>query len=118
MDYLGLTTLEVGDRGGPKRAALRAILNARRMPRRSTLAELDTVLGWPAGLAQDLLDEQCDVPAADEWLELPEENKLGLVRARLVQLRKEQYRISQTLEQHGHLIGELIDLIDEARDDE
>jgi hypothetical protein len=115
MDYLGLTIADVGVRGGPQRGAMREILNARRMPRRSTLHEIDTVLGWPKGVAYEVLHEQRPAPEADEWLDLPDENRLGLMRSHLLQMRKDHQRLSRVLEQQGDAIAELLELIDDER---
>ena len=115
MEYLDLPILEVGDRGGPQRGAMREILNARRVPRRSTLSELDTVLGWPKGLAQEILDGTTPPPQPDEWPYLPDENRLGLVRSQLVQMRKDNLRMSQALAEQSDTISELLGLIDQER---
>jgi hypothetical protein len=113
IDHLGLTSLEINDRGGPSRGALREILNARRVPRKSTLADIDLVLGWPTGVAQELLDGSRTAPEPDQWLHLPDENRLGLIRSRLFHLRKEHHRISDTHQQFGQVISDLLQLIEE-----
>lgn len=115
IDRLGLTTLEIGDRGGPQRGALREILNARRIPRRSTLASIDEVLGWPAGTSQAILDEERAAPGPDEWLDGPDENRLGLVRSKLVHQRKEHLRLAEAHSAYAEEISALVDLIDEER---
>lgn len=117
IDRLGLTTLEIGDRGGPQRGALREILNARRTPRRSTLASIDEVLGWPAGTAQAILDGKRAAPGADEWLDGPDENRLGLVRSKLVHQRKEHLRLAEAHSAYADELTALVDLIDEERAD-
>lgn len=115
IEELGLTTLEIGDRGGPQRGALREILNARRVPRRSTLCSIDQVLGWPVGTALDILEERRGAPAPDEWLEGPAENRLGLVRSRLVHQRKEHLRLAEAHNAYAEELTALVDLIDEER---
>lgn len=115
IEVLGLTTLEIGDRGGPQRGALREILNARRTPRRSTLSSIDQVLGWPAGTAQDILDQRRPAPDPGEWLEGPAENRLGLVRSRLVHQRKEHLRLADAHNAYAEELTALVDLIDEER---
>lgn len=115
MDYLGLTIADVGVRGGPQRGAMREILNARRVPRRSTCHEVDTVLGWPKGLAYELLTEERSAPKPDEWLDLPDENRLGLMRSHLLQMRKDNQRLGRAIEQHGNTIAELLELIEDER---
>lgn len=115
MAHLDLNIADVGKRGGPQRGAMREILYARRRPRVSTLQEIDKVLGWPEGLAEDILHERCDPPAPDEWGDLPDENRLGLVRSQLLQMRKDNQRMTRALEQQGHTITELLELVDEER---
>lgn len=115
IEVLGLTTLEIADRGGPQRGALREILNARRVPRRSTLCSIDQVLGWPVGTALDILEERRGAPAPDEWLEGPSENRLGLVRSRLVHQRKEHLRLAEAHSAYAEELTALVDLIDEER---
>lgn len=113
IEYLGLTQLEIGDRGGPQRAAIREILERRRVPRRSTLDKIDLVLGWPSGVAHDLLEQNRPVPAPDEWIDLADQNHLGVVRARLLAMRKEHYRLSVQHQRSGDDLSELIDLLDQ-----
>lgn len=115
MEYLGFTIADVGERGGPQRGAMREILNARRTPRRSTLQEVDTVLGWPKGLAQEVLHQQRQPPEPDEWLDLPDENRLGLMRSHLLQMRKDNQRLTRVLQQQGDTLAEMLELIDNAR---
>lgn len=115
MDYLGLNITDVGERGGPQRGAMREILNARRRPRVSTLHELDTVLGWPDGVAAEILAGDRPAPEPDEWVELPDENRLGLMRSHLLQMGKETERLRKVLDQHDETINELLDLIEAER---
>lgn len=89
IDWLGWTYEEVHDRGGLARAALREFINARRVPRKPGIVDLDFVVGWPAGTAQDILDERCAPPAADAWPELPNQYGLEVVRAGMVKLTRE-----------------------------
>lgn len=117
MDVLALTIQEIGDRGGPKRAAMRELINARRVPRKSTLIEVDRVLGWPAGLCQDVLEGNRPAPAATDWLELPDQNRIGLVRSHLVTLRKEHSHLTDFHRERVELIDELLDLLDQELDD-
>ncbi|PQM49157.1 hypothetical protein C1Y40_00619 [Mycobacterium talmoniae] len=112
MAALDLTALEVANRGGPPRGTLREIVNARRRPRKSTLNDIDTVLGWPPGVAKDILDGNRPAPQADQWLDRPDENRRGLMRSHLLRLRKEQYRLSETHRRHADLIGQLVELLD------
>jgi len=109
IDALGLTTLEIGHRGGPPRGTLREILHARRIPRRRTLIAIDRVLGWPPGLAKDILDGKCEPPDPDESIEKPVETRLGLIRSSLVHQRKEHVRLASM---HSGFVDELTDLID------
>lgn len=113
MEVLGLTIQAVGDRGGPKRAAMRELINARRVPRKSTLVEIDRVLGWPAGLSQDVLDEKVTAPEPTEWLELPDQNRIGVVRSHLVTLRKEHSQLTDYHRERVELIDQLLEMIDE-----
>lgn len=115
MEHLELNITDIGKRGGPQRGAMREILYARRKPRISTLLGIDKVLGWPEGLAHDIMNEVCDPPGPDEWLDLPDENRLGLVRSQLLQMRKDNQRMTRTLEQQGNTIAELLELVDEER---
>lgn len=115
IEALNLTTLEIGARGGPGRGALREILNARRVPRKSTLEEIDVVLGWPPGVAKDILDGRREAPDPHEWLDLPAENRLGLLRSGLVHLRKEHYRLSESHRETAEMIGDMLDLLDAER---
>jgi hypothetical protein len=115
IEAMELTTLEIAARGGPGRSALREIINARREPRPFTLDSLDKVLCWPAGLAKDVLEEKCPPPDAFEWLDTPDNNRLGMIRSHLVALRKEHYTLSERHKDRGDLIGELLDLIDAER---
>lgn len=113
MDVLGLTIQAVGDRGGPKRAAMREVINGRRVPRKSTLVEIDRVLGWPAGLSQDVLDEKVPAPGPTEWLELPDQNRIGLVRSHLVTMRKEHSQLTDFHRERVDVIDQLLELIDQ-----
>ncbi|WP_454793757.1 hypothetical protein [Mycolicibacterium lutetiense] len=113
MDVLGLTIQAVGDRGGPKRAAMRELINARRVPRKSTLVEIDRVLGWPAGLSQEVLEEKVAAPDPTDWLELPDQNRIGLVRSHLVTLRKEHSQLTDYHRERVEVIDKLLELIDQ-----
>ncbi|WP_157680477.1 helix-turn-helix domain-containing protein [Mycobacterium dioxanotrophicus] len=113
MDILGLTIQEIGDRGGPKRAAMRELINARRVPRKSTLIEIDRVLGWPAGLCKDVLEGNTSAPAPTDWLELPDQNRIGLVRSQLVTLRKEHSQLVDFHRERVEQIDGLLDLLDQ-----
>lgn len=113
IEHLGLTQLEIGDRGGPQRAAIREILETRRLPRSTTLAKIDVVLGWPEGTARGLLDQTREIPAPDEWIDLADQNRLGVVRSGLLQLRKDHYRLSDHYKHAGDELTALINLLDE-----
>lgn len=112
MTYLELTTIEVGARGGPSRTGMREIFEGNRIPRKATLDKIDLVLGWPAGTAQDILSEERQPPEADEWLELVDQNHLGLVRSRLVALRREHTRLGDYHREQAEQIGQLVDILD------
>lgn len=115
IDALGLSAVEIANRGGPQRGALREIIKARRLPRKSTLADIDAVLGWPAGTAKDILDQKASPPDPNEYAASSAENRIGVVRARLLQLVKDHRRMSQTHSETAELIAELIDLLDNER---
>lgn len=115
IDALGLSAVEIANRGGPQRGALREIIKARRLPRKSTLADIDAVLGWPAGTAKDILDQKASPPDPNEYPASTTENRIGVVRARLLQLVKDHRRMSQTHSETAELIAELIDLLDTER---
>lgn len=115
IDALGLSAVEIANRGGPQRGALREIIKGRRLPRKSTLADIDAVLGWPPGLAKDILDQKVNSPDPNEHPTSTTEHRIGVVRAHLLQLVKDHRRMSQTHSDTAELIVELIDLLDSER---
>lgn len=115
IQVLNLTAVEIAKRGGPARTSLKDFLNARRTPREPTLEAIDRVLGWPAGLSKGLLDQTHDLPDPHAWLDLPDQNRLGLLRSNLIALRKEHYRLSEKHRHNGDLIGQLLSMLDAER---
>lgn len=114
MTHLGLTAIEVGARGGPSRTGMREIFEGNRIPRKATLDKIDTVLGWRAGTALAVLNEQQQPPAADECLELADQNRLGIIRSRLVALRKEHHKLAEHHHEQADQIDTLLELLDAA----
>ncbi|MGD9622314.1 MAG: hypothetical protein AB7G47_20010 [Mycolicibacterium sp.] len=112
MAYLSLTTIEVSARGGPSRTGMREIAEGNRIPRKATLDKIDKVLGWPAGTARAILNEERSAPAADEWLELVDQNQLGLVRSRIVTLRREHQRLGEYHHEQAEQLGSVVEILD------
>ncbi|WP_264922796.1 hypothetical protein [Mycobacteroides chelonae] len=117
ISWLGWTYQDVHDRGGLGRAALRELINGRSRPWARSLADLDSILGWPERLCVDILEGRASVPPPDMWPERPNQYKIGVVRAGLMKLSREHDQISQQVQTNADTLRQHIATLDALRRD-